>query len=96
MTNDSHLFKQQPGEGWLPLYEGKMIHQFTHQYAEPRYWVDEDEGRKVVLGRNEDMGQELDYQSCRLGFRDVASSTNERTMISGVVPPDSFAGNTLI
>lgn len=32
MTNDSHLFKQQPGEGRLPLYEGKMIHQFTHQW----------------------------------------------------------------
>ncbi len=96
MTNDSHLFKQQPGEGRLPLYEGKMIHQFTHQYAEPRYWVDEDEGRKAILGRNEDVGQELDYQRYRLGFRDVAASTNERTMISSIVPPNKFAGNTLI
>jgi hypothetical protein len=32
MTNDSHLFKTEPGEGRLPLYEGKMIHQFTHQW----------------------------------------------------------------
>jgi hypothetical protein len=96
MTNDSHLFKQEPGEGRLPLYEGKMIHQFTHKYAEPRYWVDEAAGRKAVLGRNEDTGQVLNYQSYRLGFRDVASSTNERSMISGVIPPNSFAGNTLI
>ncbi|MFO0051344.1 MAG: Eco57I restriction-modification methylase domain-containing protein, partial [Dolichospermum sp.] len=28
MTNDSHLFKTEPGKGRLPLYEGKMIHQF--------------------------------------------------------------------
>jgi hypothetical protein len=30
MTNDSHLFKTEPAQGRLPLYEGKMIHQFTH------------------------------------------------------------------
>ncbi|MFB8794859.1 MAG: DNA methyltransferase [Microcoleus sp.] len=33
MTNDSHLFKQEPGKGRLPLYEGKMIHQFTHLWG---------------------------------------------------------------
>lgn len=95
MTNDSHLFKQQPGKGRLPLYEGKMIHQFTHQFAEPRYWVDEQEGRKAILGRNgNDNGQKLDYQNYRLGFRDVASSTNERTMISTIIPP-TFHGNKI-
>ncbi|MEG5079763.1 hypothetical protein QUB53_03750 [Microcoleus sp. AT8-B4] len=97
MTNDSHLFKQEPGKGRLPLYEGKMIHQFTHLYAEPRYWVDEAEGRKALLGRNGiDNGQQLDYQCYRLAFRDVASSTNERTMISTILLPNCFAGNTLV
>jgi Alw26I/Eco31I/Esp3I family type II restriction m6 adenine DNA methyltransferase len=97
MTNDSHLFKQQPGKGRLPLYEGKMIHQFTHLYAEPRYWVDEQEGRKALLKRNEnDNGQKVDYQSYRLSFRDVARNTDNRTMIAGIIPPNIFAGNTLI
>ena len=41
MTNDSHLFKTEPGTGRLPLYEGKMIWQFDAEYAEPRYWVSE-------------------------------------------------------
>ncbi len=50
MTNDSHLFKPEPAPGRLPLYEGKMIHQFTHTYSEPRYWVDENEGRKNLRG----------------------------------------------
>ncbi len=95
MTNDSHLFKQQSGKGRLPLYEGKMIHQFTHLYAEPRYWVDEQEARKALLGRNEsDRGQLLDYQAYRLGFRDIASNTNQRTMISTIIPP-TFHGNKL-
>lgn len=37
----------------------------------------------------------LDHECYRLGFRDVAASTNERTMIAAVLPRDIFAGNTL-
>ena len=97
MTNDSHLFKQEPTKGRVPLYEGKMIHQFTHQFAEARYWVDEQECRKDLLGRNAiDNGQRLDYQSYRLGFRSVASSTNERSLISSIVPKSVFCGNSLL
>jgi hypothetical protein len=95
MTNDSHLFKTQPGRGRLPLYEGKMIWQFEHQYAEPRYWVDEKEGRKTLLGKEKDTGQKLDYQTFRLGFRDIAASTNERSAIATIVPKNVFVGNTV-
>ena len=97
MTNDSHLFKQQPVKGRLPLYEGKMIHQFTHLYAEPRYWVDEQEGRKALLGRNEsDNGQKLDYQNYRLGFRSIARNTDARTLIIGAIPKNIFCGNSIL
>ena len=97
MTNDSHLFQQQPGKGRLPLYEGKMIHQFTHQYAEPRYWVDEKEGRKAVLGRKgTDSGQKLDYQCYRLGFRAIARTTDIRTLIVGAIPNNVFCGNSVL
>ena len=41
MTGDSHLFKTQPQAGGLPLYEGKMIHQFDTEFSEPRYWVNQ-------------------------------------------------------
>jgi len=95
MTNDSNLFHTAAGPGRLPLYEGKMIHQFTHQWGKPRYWVDEAAGRRSLLGRRDDIGQQLDYQTYRLGFRDVARNTDERTMISTVLPPVVFAGNTL-
>ncbi|WP_199291251.1 DNA methyltransferase [Sphaerospermopsis sp. FACHB-1094] len=97
MTTDSYLFKTEPGKGRLPLYEGKMIHQFNHKFAEPRYWIDEVEGRKAVLGKNGiDKGQVLDYQCYRLGFRDVARNTDIRTMIATVVHKNLFCGNTLI
>ncbi len=95
MTDDAPLFKTQPGPKCLPLYEGKMIHQFDHLFSEPRYWVDEKEGRASLLGREQDTGQKLDYQRYRLGFRDVASNTNERTMIATVLPLNVFAGNTV-
>jgi len=94
MTNDSALFKTKPGAGRLPLYEGKMIWQFDSAYAEPRYWVDEKEGRKKLVGRDHDHGQHLDYQAYRLGFRDIASNTNERTLVSCLIPP-AFHGNKL-
>jgi hypothetical protein len=97
MTSDSRLFHQKGSPGMLPLYEGKMIHQFTHQWenTQARYWIDEEEGRAALLGKTKDVGQKLDYQQYRLGFRDVAASTNERTMIMTVLPPRVFCPHTL-
>jgi len=76
------------------LYEGKMIHQFTHLWGEPRYWVDEQDARKVLLGKEADTGQKLDYQGYRLGFRDIARNTDGRTMISSIIPL-TFHGNKI-
>jgi Alw26I/Eco31I/Esp3I family type II restriction m6 adenine DNA methyltransferase len=95
MTDDKDLF-QSKFQDRLPLYEGKMIHQFTHKFAEPKYWVDEQEGRKAVLGRNgKDEGQKLDYQRYRLVYRSVAASTNERSLIASVLPPNAFFGHSM-
>jgi hypothetical protein len=33
MSSDSHLFKDAPENGCVPLYEAKMIHQFDHRWA---------------------------------------------------------------
>ncbi len=110
MTNDSDLFETAPGApdagrdappgrppspARLPLYEGKMIHQFDAHFAGPRYHVEANQGRASLLGRRRDKGQAMDYQAYRLGFRDIAASTNERTMIAALLPPFVFAGNTL-
>ena len=92
MTTASHLFKNSDGKGRLPLYEGKMIHQFNHLLSKPRYWVIESEGREAILGRKSENNQTLDYQAYRLGFRDIARNTDSRTLISTVIPP-AFHGN---
>lgn len=49
MTNDSKLFMTAPGEGRLPLWEGKQFHQFDANFAEPRYWLDEAAARAELL-----------------------------------------------
>src|SRR6266576_4519827 len=78
MTDDSHLFKDDQTRGRLPLYEGKMIHQFDSNFAKTRYWIDEQSGRKVILGSTPDRGQLLDYQDYRFCMRRIARNTDER------------------
>ncbi|MDX2076714.1 MAG: DNA methyltransferase [bacterium] len=94
MTNDRHLFLNNPtnadGIAHLPLYEGKMIHQFDAFYAQPQYWVDEKRGAERVKNK-----PNVFYNQYRLAWREVTGSTNERTLISTVLPPNNFAGHTL-
>jgi hypothetical protein len=95
MTSDHKLFKPyKPGR--LPLYEGKMIHQFTNTLAQPRYWIDEEEAREALLKRGQvDEGQALNYQSYRFAHRSIARSTDTRTLISTVIPHNVFCGHSL-
>jgi len=96
MTGDKDLFRSEDGPAHLPLYEGKMFHQFADQFTSTaRYWLDETAGRERILGKEKDEGQTLNYQSYRLAFRDIASATNERTMIATILPPNIFCGHTV-
>jgi hypothetical protein len=112
MTDDAHLFRTAPGKHRCPLYEGKMIHQFDHQFSEPRYWLDLTEARGALVSarlkslrkmavehgiKSETKAEDLklDYQSYRLAFRDVAASTNERTLIATILPPNVFCPHTM-
>ncbi|MGK7873812.1 MAG: DNA methyltransferase [Xenococcaceae cyanobacterium] len=94
ITDDAFLFHQEQKQKALPVYEGKIIHQFTHQYNIPRYWVDEQEGRQAILKKQKDNCQILGYQKYRLAYRLIASNTNERSLICTIIPP-GFIGNYL-
>jgi hypothetical protein len=96
MTNDSYLFRQEFAEGRLPLYEGKMMNQFTHVASEPRYWLDETDARQALLGKREDNGQALEYTKYRICFRAVGENTNQRNFIATVLPKNAFCGNSLL
>jgi len=96
MTDDAFLFHKNQTPDMLALYEGKMIHQFTHLHTEPRYWVDEKEGRKALLGKKAiDNDQQLDYQFYRFAYRAIARSTDSRTLIGTILPSKVVCGNSL-
>jgi hypothetical protein len=94
-TNDSILLKRD-GKGW-PLVEGKHIHQFLPDFEKTEYTVDRTAGLKRTAKRKEfNSINDKIHKGVRLVFRDVASSTNVRSMIACLVPPESFCSNTAI
>ncbi len=80
-TNDRHRLNQ--SESGIPLYEGKMIHQFDPDYAAPKFWISKE--------KLSDLPQEKSDQlkTYRVVHRRIARSTDERTLISTIVPPNS-------
>lgn len=87
MTNASHLFLTE--DNGNPLYEGKTIWQFDNKFEEHQRWVDPKLTREY-LGTS----KSWETTKYRLGYRDIAASTNERTLIASIIPP-GFHGNKL-
>ncbi|WP_287077893.1 MULTISPECIES: DNA methyltransferase [unclassified Microcystis] len=94
MTNDSYLFKQVPTRNCVPLIQGNMFHQFNNNLAAPKYWIDLDEGRKKLLGKQEDKDQKLSYQDYRLVHRRIARNTDQRSLIACILPKNRFCADT--
>jgi len=93
MTSDSKIFHGEPKPGRIPLVQGGMIHQYNSAYSEPKFWIDEKEGRKAILGRVEDEGQKLPYEVYRFAHRRIARSTDERAAIACILPPRRFCAD---
>ncbi len=100
MTNNSNLFHT--SKIGFPLYEGKMINMYEHKFAEPRYWIEEEDGisklrqkesRRAKL--NSDQQARIDSEEFRLVWRTITNATNERGLISTILPPNVFLGNSL-
>lgn len=117
MTNDSNFFhkhdeilKRKDENKVLPLYEGKMIHQYSSTHSSPRFFVYEKDARKSFqnseyrklkreykLSDNEirKIKIQLDYDDYRLAYRAIGRSTDERTIISSILPPKVFISNSM-
>lgn len=143
MTNDKHIFIESYKDGFLPLYEGKMIWQYNSSFEKPNYFLDkaifdnhliDTEARRMVgeiypkLYSQDFIGNKVtpqikavlehlglkytsknnannlkqlhkfvrfDREFFRLGFRDIARDTDERTLIFSLLPKDCGCGNTL-
>lgn len=126
MTADKDYFIESYSDDLLPLYEGKMIHQFNAEFGEPSYFLDstafdkrlrskEIHRLKQDLGINSKEYENIlktlsnsqsvevledslicyDREFFRLGFRAVASDTNERTLIFSLLPKNVGCGNSI-
>ena len=125
-TSDGELFEKRPHgkipAGRVPLYGGRMIHQFNASYAPASVLVRLADARVELLRREihrladfvresgvetiegqplpkkrsdlesilratfDAKGFTLDLDHERLAFREIAASTNERTLIAALVP----------
>jgi len=101
MNRGSHYFKKYSTN--YPLYEGSMIWHFNHRYSEPRFWIDEldlkadflEKRRKRCDLKKIPNDLKNDYETYRIAIRKIASNTNERTLITTIIPKNTFAGNSL-
>ena len=102
MTRSAGSFLVKPAK--FTLYEGSMIWHFTNQFGEARYWINEKEIKADFLSKKVKRIEGLskqpkdlknDYETYRLAIRKIASNTNERTLITTVIPKYAIAGNSL-
>ncbi|EAI0132672.1 class I SAM-dependent DNA methyltransferase, partial [Campylobacter jejuni] len=107
MTSDKDLFIEEFREGLLPLYEGKMIHQFDANFSQATYFLekakfDEHLKSKELYRAKKATGKELnpklikyDREFFRLGYRAVARDTDERTLIASLLPKNCGFGHSM-
>jgi len=70
MTDDSPLFNLEK-KGRI-LYEGKMIHQFNHKFAEPRYWIETEKGQNALIDAQKSrVLRELKKKSNKVSEKDL-------------------------
>ncbi|MCG3208586.1 MAG: hypothetical protein FOGNACKC_02197 [Anaerolineae bacterium] len=88
MTNDRHLFNQTGGP--IPVYNGRMIHQFDAYFAPHEFWVD----KNKVSAIKENTAEQIKY--FRIGYRRIARSTDSRTLIAAVIPSQTICDTVAI
>jgi hypothetical protein len=89
VITESNSRDQTHGYGYLPLHEGKTIHQFSDQRATlPRYAV-----RMADLAEKPQTAESARYY--RAACREIARSTDERTAIAAMLPAGVLCGHTI-
>src|SRR5271166_5666203 len=85
----SHCSNELQGQRYLPVHEGKTVHQFSDRWgAPPRYAV-----RMTDLADKPQSAESVRYY--RAACREIARSTDERTAIAVMLPPGTLCGHTI-
>ncbi len=94
--NDADLFKDKKlFSSYLPLYKGSVIHQFQYNFdlSKANRYIDRNDHK--VQNRTGFAFKNKCYENHRLVIRTIASNTNERSLISAVIPKNHFISNSL-
>ncbi|MEI7751798.1 MAG: hypothetical protein WCJ71_06875 [Candidatus Omnitrophota bacterium] len=109
MTHQSYMFKQNV-DGYI-LYEGKMINQFDNEYSSNNWAIDRAEAENYLrkkemyrIGMNSNLGKlisssnitiPISFSNYRFGVRSIGRRSDERALISTVLPKNVCIGNSL-
>ncbi len=106
MTNDSKDFvlaDDPAGVNGMPLYEGRMVHQFDNRAkayeagaGRRAVWTTQVVGERLIRPHfrvREDCRVKIGSLFPRAGFCDVTGHANERTILAALIPGDAVAGN---
>lgn len=83
-TDDREHF----GPAGLPVLEGKLIAAFSVRTRDASHHIDPSVARRLL-------GRRACFDRPRLGYRDVAASTNRMTLIAAIVPADTVTTHTI-
>jgi hypothetical protein len=106
MTNDSESFidastkRADQEQGLLPLYEGRMVHQFDSAakaylsgHGRQAKWEAIPFGKKVIQPHYYVCDDALSLRKPRAGFCDITGNSNERTVLAALIPALAVCGN---
>ena len=88
MTNHRHLFNT--NSGVIPVYNGRMIHQFDAYYAPHEFWIADNQLNNLRDDRKEQI------KHYRVGYRRIARTTDSRTLIATIVPANTICDTVAI
>ena len=93
--NKSSAESKKSSDTYLPLYKGSAIYQyeFNHALHHVNRYVST-KAKKVKQGKGLAFRNQC-YKSHRLVLRTIASNTNERSLISAVIPKNHFISHSL-
>ena len=95
-TNDKPLFKvKRLNNDHFPLYKGGAIYQYEYNFDREKSNRHVNKNTKKIKSRGGFAFGNKCYKNYRLVIRDVARATDERSLISAVIPRNCFFTNTL-
>ncbi len=94
VTNDASLFRED-GAGW-PVLKGKNMHQFNPSFVPPDFTAEPSAGLERLGKKRAYRGRCADFhESSMIVFRNIARSTDTRTVIAAIIPPHAFYDHSL-